>query len=744
MFNTNETTNTNDGLEFELDLCPICLEVGDNTSITMECGHMHHDKCIKDYILSVNNDKYECPLCRSDFSLNKDLRLPILKKEYIENLRDEANHSYNYKFHKSFKYLCKGLRSDEDIIKLVVTRDKSSFKYVPEPLKNNEDFIIHLMYTSNVFKYLSSELKNNKEFLVKLAKSYNNPHIFYKYFSNQLKNDEELALIYIKKNVLTYIECFDVHKNDINFIKKALIVNHEVYEHISINKRKEINNVDIMKELITTNINMYVYLQNELKNSDEFIIELFDILSKNNETVKNNVEQLFEQVRHHGTFLPSVIVKAFSLNNDILQNIPCIKLITISLTYTINMLNNYLFNTDNNMDIIGFENHHITFNGLKLFLNVIVDNWAMYLYIINLMSTLNNEKIDITQIQQLFSMCLIVQEPSLTGKILEHIFTTNNNEYINFIVESTQYNVSIIKYIEKSLLSESFFLQLLTIEENNGKNNEQKLENICVSIDLIYENIPNDLKNNCEFMLKITKLNNKFYNLLPCELKAKNEFMFCNINVYVDEMTYKTIPNDLKIQENIVEQIIETCCEYNSRVNSNRYKYMMEFIEEILEINPELIHCIIKADFKIFKKLENKYKENGDLIISMAKKNEENAYVYQWVSKNLKNNQQFTQEMVGYNGFIFQYIPIALKENINIILSAVRDINTTFDAEIENIKLDKNMCREYSNEMKNIFKYVSDKDNTNPEIVKCCDYYNQICAINKSIIPGKQKVIRVI
>ncbi|EOA34783.1 hypothetical protein CARUB_v10022357mg [Capsella rubella] len=46
----------------EMETCPICLEEGRDLIFTQKCGHVFHDYCINEWLLS---SKY-CPLCRAD------------------------------------------------------------------------------------------------------------------------------------------------------------------------------------------------------------------------------------------------------------------------------------------------------------------------------------------------------------------------------------------------------------------------------------------------------------------------------------------------------------------------------------------------------------------------------------------------------------------------------------------------------------------------------------------------------
>ena len=52
--------------ENKYDICTICLEINDNKSTQLECGHIYHKKCIKEWIKTTRNQNLEinCPLCK--------------------------------------------------------------------------------------------------------------------------------------------------------------------------------------------------------------------------------------------------------------------------------------------------------------------------------------------------------------------------------------------------------------------------------------------------------------------------------------------------------------------------------------------------------------------------------------------------------------------------------------------------------------------------------------------------------
>lgn len=59
----NYINYTNDN---EYDNCSICLELNNKKSTKLNCGHIYHKKCIKEWIKTTRNQNLEinCPLCK--------------------------------------------------------------------------------------------------------------------------------------------------------------------------------------------------------------------------------------------------------------------------------------------------------------------------------------------------------------------------------------------------------------------------------------------------------------------------------------------------------------------------------------------------------------------------------------------------------------------------------------------------------------------------------------------------------
>lgn len=80
---------------YDID-CSICLEQNEIKSVTMPlCGHIFHEKCIKDWLEIKNN----CPICRQ---IAVHITTPPIRT-INSNVVDNIDNNYNIGFSKEEK-----------------------------------------------------------------------------------------------------------------------------------------------------------------------------------------------------------------------------------------------------------------------------------------------------------------------------------------------------------------------------------------------------------------------------------------------------------------------------------------------------------------------------------------------------------------------------------------------------------------------------------------------------------------
>jgi hypothetical protein len=54
----------------ESEYCCICINTIENVFIKLKCCKQFiHEKCIIEFIININNDRYKCPICRNEIQL---------------------------------------------------------------------------------------------------------------------------------------------------------------------------------------------------------------------------------------------------------------------------------------------------------------------------------------------------------------------------------------------------------------------------------------------------------------------------------------------------------------------------------------------------------------------------------------------------------------------------------------------------------------------------------------------------
>lgn len=707
--NNNETEDNNNETEEEIEIiseeegetCVICFDTVEGDLITLDCNHVFHKECIDRLILSTNTTNYECPLCKRDFSLHRKFKYTILKKEAIEKL------NMNPYYCELFMFFCNELKDDKEIVKIAVTHSGKAFKYASNRIRNNRHFIKELLAINSIFPYIPVNISTDKIFLLSLLERFDNCYILYKLFDYNTKQDEEITLKYIKRNEECFQYCNGGQKRSEEFMIKSIISNDKVTKYID-NFNEKRKNKEFMNKLIQSDVCLYDKLHYDLRNDIGYACELVDMIINNK---PNDIIELYKQFRiNEIKYNFNIINNIFNVNKRIIDYLP----FSISLSANgKHMAETYLtiFSNKNNNFYAKFN---ITLNDFYTHISVFSQNMDIYEYVFSF----DEHK----EFQKEIDMCYILNKFDT-----QKLFNNKSEEYIKDIyIRLIKYEPTFIENIPSKYLDKEYFIQIFT--------HNHKLSNI----EYFFNYVPATLKNDKTYMLSLVKLNNKLFEFLPEQFKIDSDFkLHCDISHVIYKMEYKNLPNEIKINEEFTIKIINILNDYNFKFNSERYKYMMEYINEILTLKPQLIDCVIKTNYELFRCVDDKYKEDKELILRLAKIDELCAFIYRWASIDLKEDITFTSEILKCNGFVYDYIPTNLKQNFNVILIAIEDINKTFSENIDDLKSN-------AKDIKKILKNIPEKNESHPEVIKCCNYYNQICSTKQQIIPGKRNIVRII
>lgn len=239
-----------------------------------------------------------------------------IKCEYSKYSLFGNNICYNYQLKTAFDF-------------------KSDFNLEQENLENDELFMKFCVnLNSCLLKYASDELKNNFNIVVNAFVKNNNS---FQYASNEMKNN--------KNHIMTLI----------NKCKYPLNVCY-VFSHIS-DKLK--NDIDIVRLVLKNDIYQYRFIGDELKKSEQLIIELF-----NHEQFTCNIIKYFDPVFRNDK---NMIIKCMDAEKKVNQKINGVLKQTyglnanIEISLTIDCLGDQLLNDH---ELISKCIEH---NGLQIF-----------------------------------------------------------------------------------------------------------------------------------------------------------------------------------------------------------------------------------------------------------------------------------------------------------------------------------------------------------------------------------------
>lgn len=230
----------------------------------------------------------------------------ILKKEYANDKKfimylfnseflPELINQFSADFYLS---MSKNIRSDAEVMSLVVSKDPYAFQYAESNIKSNYEIVKKAVsLNGTMLEYASSELQNNEE-IVSIAIGLNNDKSIgkyhdgnnLKYASDRFKKDKKFVLYAVKSMEKNSIEIYGYFLNDVDVMNIVISRFPYVIEDAQI----EVDNIDIAKKLLDENWWYFRYLSNNLKNNDEIVALA---LNKNflniyncNSRILNNIE----------------------------------------------------------------------------------------------------------------------------------------------------------------------------------------------------------------------------------------------------------------------------------------------------------------------------------------------------------------------------------------------------------------------------------------------------------------------
>ena len=152
----------------------------------------------------------------------------------------------------------------------VINPFSSSFEYVGDKLKNDDEFIREAIRINPgaVLPYIKdSKVANDKEFILKVFDDY---HYIFEYLSDKLKNDKDVVLKAIEFNPETFKDAGKTMKNDKEVVLRAIRKDPMLLEYVSDDLK---NDKNIVLEAVSRNPNSYEFASEELRNDIEIAIE---------------------------------------------------------------------------------------------------------------------------------------------------------------------------------------------------------------------------------------------------------------------------------------------------------------------------------------------------------------------------------------------------------------------------------------------------------------------------------------
>ena len=210
----------------------------------------------------------------------------------------------------------KNIINDKFIILKVLKKWSKALRYASEELKNDKEVVLEAIKIDGAsLEYASEELKNDKEVVLKAVQKNG---CALRDASEELKNDKEVVLKAVQKNGFALGFASEELKNDKEIVLKALKAEQTSGFVLKLASEKLKNDKEVVLQAVEANIIATVFIGEELKNNDEFMLQVDQIkksffqtndkIEKSQHKQENVKRDVFGEIRKYKQLLDEGII----------------------------------------------------------------------------------------------------------------------------------------------------------------------------------------------------------------------------------------------------------------------------------------------------------------------------------------------------------------------------------------------------------------------------------------------------
>jgi len=463
-------------------------------------------------------------------NLDRTINTISSKLSLFEHLSDELKNDEQFilqLMYKSegwiFPFLLEKFKNDREFVLEALKQRGGSFEHASDNLKKNRDFVIEVVkIQGHALKYASEEFKNDREVVIESVKE---SWPSFEYASDSLKKNRDFVIEVVKIQVHALKYANEELKNDGEFVLEAVKQNGWSFQHASDSLKK---NREFVIEVVKTKGYALKYASEEFKNDREVVMEAvknydfsFEYAS---DSLKKNRDFVIEIVKIKGNAL-KYVSEEFKNDGEVVME--AVKQNGSSLQYASEELK----------------------NDSEVVMESVKESWSSFEYASD---NLKKNRDFVLKIIELFSDWNIKKYNESTDEIKNDrkIVSGHLNHYFTMLFKEISIELRGLKEI------------LLAV--SNG------------SI-LIFQNFNNEIKNDFDFAFSTLEFNYNIFPYLPAELKRNRNFVLKSLRNNGNILKY--LSEELKNDREIVKQAIKE--------NKNSIIYASEELKSSLDINIE-------------------------------------------------------------------------------------------------------------------------------------------------------------
>lgn len=311
-------------------------------------------------------------------------------------------------------------------------------------------------------------------------------------------------------------------------------------------------------------------------------------------------------------------------------------------------------------------------------------------------------------------LLLAVKQDNSTFNLLPESYQ-NDPKFVKELLES---NPGIFRFIDKNISIYSDLIsihnkQVLEISQRGSKrvrtsfesNSINELKNSIISMPILFDTIPEELKINRAFAFSLIKDQPKVYQYLPESLKSDKSLVIkmlekdpTLLNLVPDSLSY------IKDKKDFINYLKDSLICEHDLIHFDDILSKKDYILSVVHKHPEILSVV-----------DTNYFKDDSFLLSLISKN---GLALQYLPESIKQNKDICLEAVSNCGLALEFLPIEFQNNRELILTAIQNNGNSIKFAPKEYQNNRDLVLKSVQSNPESFEFILDEFKSDREIIE--------------------------